>query len=512
MMQKFLLFLLVVVCFTTACQKIDELGDIDKVNYDAEFAVPLINTSTSIKDLLENFEENSTISIDPDGLIRFKYRGDVISKSSEDIFAEINAALPEIIPVTSPRMALPFTSPDGLDIDQLNLKGGTLIYFFQNDQPEAITVKTFFPDVKKDGVPLQFENTLGAYSGTGDLPFFTNLFTPAPLDGYEIVAENDSIFIEYEAITASGETITLPNFIINIQDFAFSYAEGYLGNQLHEGARDTIEIDFFESWVNGDVYFEDPKITFNFENSFGIPTRSIVNLFDVFTVRGEVLPLESDFVTNGINFPFPGLDEVGQVKSTPFVFTKENSNIDIVLGSGPIAVDYDVDAITNPDSNTDIRGFITDSSFYRVQVEVDLPLFARAVNFVARDTFEIDFSSYEDVDRAEFKLVTENSMPVSVNLQGYFLDQNGSILDSLLATPQQVIESAPVNSEGLADGTIRKETFAPYTAERFKTIQAAQKLAIVAVFSTINDGNQSVKITSQQDVKIKVGAKFGIVN
>jgi hypothetical protein len=511
-MRKLFLLLLLLFTVLSACQRFDEFEEIDSIDYNAEFAIPLVDTRMSIQDILKNFEETSSLTVDPDGLLRFKYKGDVIVKTSDDIFAEINHTLSQFpfIPILSKRQALPFSSPDGLQIDRLELIDGKLSYFFQNAHPESVNVTISFPQVKKNGQPLVFQSTIGGYSGSGDMPFLTNFVAPASLADYVITQENDSIYIEYEAIRATGQPDTLSNFIIRIQDFKFRYAEGYLGNQIHQGGRDTIQIDFFDNWIRGDVYFEDPKISFNFENSFGIPTRSIVNVFDIFTVRSEVLPLESSFVSQGIDFPYPSLDEVGQVKMESFVFTKDNSNIDIVLGAGPLAVDYDVDAITNPDSNTDIRGFITSDSYYKVQVEVELPLYGNAVDFITRDTFDIDFSNYEDVEHAEFKLVADNSMPLSVDIQGYFLDENGVVLDSLLDSRQRLIEAAPVNSEGVVIQEYRKTTYAAFAADRFQRIKGARRILVNAAFSTYNDGAISVKVFSHQDVNIRLGVKLGV--
>ena len=286
--------------------------------------------------------------------------------------------------------------------------------------------------------------------------------------------------------------------------------EGFLGIQRHEGGRDTIIIDFFDNWVTGDIYFADPTVTFNIENSFGIPTQSEVNVFKVLTVRGETLELESPFVESGIDFPFPSIDEVGELKTEQFVFNKDNSNIDVILGAGPVAIDYDVDAVSNPDSNVTIRGFITDSSYYKVRVDVDLPLFGRSVDFLARDTFELSFDEFTGMYKAEFKLVTDNSLPLDVSIQGYFLDKEGVVLDSLFQESMRVVAGAPVDSEGNAIGTTEDVTYIDFPEERFNNVRSAATLDIIASFSTVNDGEVSVKILDSQAVAVKLGAIFGV--
>jgi len=502
--------------FAVACNQFAELDDIEEVTYEAEFAVPLVNTELAIQDLLENFEDNSSLTIDPDGLIRFRYSGDVLTKTANEVFAAINQTLAQAgaIPIVGRRQALPFTAPGGLVFDRMDLKAGNLIYLLSNRHSRPVTVTLTMPTVTQNGNPVRFQHNLAAYSGTGDAPAVTNLFLPFNLNGYTIRPENDSIYIEYLAIDDLGDTIPpAGNNLITISTLAFSYAEGYLGQQLYEGGRDTIYIDFFRNWFRGDVYFEDPVITFNFQNSFGIPTRSIINVFDIFTVRNQVLPLQSPFITNGIDFPYPGINEVGQIKETQFVFSKENSNIREVLGAGPVAIDYDVNAFTNPDEITEIRGFVTDSSFYKVRVDVDLPMYGYATYFSVRDTYGLNFTQYEAVKKAEFKLVADNGIPLALDVQGYFLDDSGVVLDSLITDDsERLMGAAPVNGEGFPSAINRTITYIDFPADRFARIRQARKLVLLASFSTTNDGQQSVKITAQQKSRLQLGVIVGVEN
>ncbi len=493
------------------CGPIDDLDNVDSIDYEAAYAVPLIDSEIKIEDFLEDFEETSEIIIDPDGLIRFKYRGDVISATVEQMFESINDALPPAIPVFSSNMALPLSSPDGIQIDFLELKKGNFVYAFQNNADEPIEVTLTMPQITRDGSPLSFDVSLPAFSGEGVMPIATNQPAPASLEGYTILPENDSIYIQYDATTISGIKLNnLPNFFIQLADLEFTYAEGFLGTLVYEGGRDTIEIDFFDSWVQGDVYFEEPVITFIIENSFGIPTKSKINTFEVFTVREEKLPLESSFVTDGIDFPFPDLNERGAIKTKSFIFTKENSNIDQILGAGPLAVDYDVDAITNPDGNVGIRGFITDSSFYNVQVEVDLPLFGSITEYVAYDTFSLDLDDFDEVNEAEFKVIADNSIPLEVIIQGYFVNQDQVTIDSLFTGEQTVIGPAPVGADGIPTGTTRAENFASFDPVRFDGVKSSEKIIIKATFSSTNNGTVPVKIQQSQGVDFQIGAILGV--
>lgn len=515
-MKKNLLFLfsLAVLFSFWSCQQFSGFDEIDEVVYEAEYAIPLVNTRLSVRDVLKEFEENSTLIVDPGGLIHLNYTGDVISQTSEDIFAEINEQLPPLIPIITDSMPLVFSSPDGLEIDQIIFGGGNLFYQFQSREPVPLAVTIRAPQLEKDGEPLTIRTNAAAYSGSGPPVVLTNGFSPLSLEDYVLTTDNGRIDILYEAATPDGQTVTLPNFIMAFRDLTFRYAEGYLGTTVFEGGRDTIGIDFFEDWIEGDVFFNEPRITYSFENAFGLPTRSIINVLKVLTVDGKVIELESDVIGPGvgIDFAYPTLEEVGQAKTTVFTFDKDNSNITTLVENGPIAIDYDIDVLAHPDMDRSIRGFITDSSFYRVSVEVDLPLYGTAANFIARDTIDLDFTNWQDVDAAEYKLVAENGLPLEVIIQGYFLSPGGVVLDSLLAAPQRVIAGAPVDAQGEVTAPVTEITFAPFSADRFSAVKSSDRIVVVAEFATTNNGDVPVRVYSDQEVKVRVGAKMTFSN
>lgn len=504
------LMALLLLTYTACDNQFAELGQIDGVRYQAEYAVPLIDSRIGMQDILENFEENASLTVNPDGLLRFQYSGDVLTKTSLEVFDAINETIGNagVIPLLRNRQALPFASPDGLDLDRVQMNGTTLAYALVNRYDVPVSIELLLPTVTLDGEPIRVTGDLPAFSGTGTPPALLNLENPIDMTGYNLVPEDDSIYIELEYRDPDGNLLTPSGGSgLQIDNFSFTYAEGYLGNVIYEGGRDTIEIDFFDNWIRGDVYFEEPRITFNFENSFGVPTEAVINIFNIVTAEGDILPLESVFLEEGgITFPYPEIDEVGEVKTEQFLFTRENSNIDVVLGSKPVAIDYDVNALTNPQNNTDIRGFITDSSYYRVLVDVDLPLYGQAANFEVRDTFELDLSSYDKITNIEFKMLTDNGLPLAIELQGDFLDAAGNELATLFDAPREVIGGAAVDGTGVPTENNSVTTIINWDESRVAEIRTAKQLVLTAVFSTTLGLEQSVRVLSDQEAAVRLGA------
>ena len=497
-------FLLMLV-FAFGCNEFDGIND--PIDAKRELAIPLFYTTTTLPDLLDGFSEETFITMGPDDLITLNYRGNVATKDAVEFFDFVQDV---IIPMADSVIAAPYELSDALDITLMRLKSGLMGYSFANSYDEEVEVTLDISQLTKNGVPFKKTQLLNPAGTNGDkMEGFVGL------SGYQLTAENDTVYIKYEAyLQSTGERVLLEGAVpgVALLDVEFAYAEGYWGQELLDLERDTIEIEFFENWVQGDVYFENPKIELRVDNSFGFPVRSVVSVLDILTVDDEVITLESTFIDDGIDFEYPALDEVGEVKTTIFDFTKDNSNIVEVMSSSPVSVDYDVDAESNPDMLPEI-GFITDSSYFKVQLAVDLPFRGRVNNFQARDVFDVDFDNYDNVEYIEFKMVAENNIPLGIDIQLYFADQDENIIDSLYATHENILTAAPVDADGNTTGvTSEKITFSTIDAAKFNKIRNAKKLIVEGIFFT-TDATAStpaiVNLKANQEVHIRMGMKVG---
>lgn len=488
----------------SSCSNFDEFEE--SLETKRELAVPLFHTTTTLVDLLDGFSDETFVTLGPDDLITLNYKGDVTRRNAEELFDFINFIF---VPLEGAVSSFPFDLPGTLDVTLMRIKAGNIGLQFKNNFDEEVDVTVTIPQLTKNGV-MYSRNKLMGSSSSGN----NEWIDLSGLTGYDLGGGDDSLKIFYTAIRQSDmqqvlfdETPTL-----GITGLEFSYIEGFWGTEPLDLARDTIEIEFFENWVQGDVYFEDPSIEIAVDNSFGFPVRSQVNLLDILNVDQDVISLESQYITDGIDFAYPALNELGEVKTTVFDFTKDNSNVVDVLSSGPVWVDYDVDAISNPDGIQEI-GFMLDTSFFKVQVSVELPFRGRVNNFKARDVFNVNFDSYDDVEYIEFKMVVDNQIPLGIDVQMYFADANEIIIDSLYTGSTNILSPAPVNQSGDVTGTETETvTFATIDAAKFNRIKDAKKLIVEGSFFTTaaSTNNPSiVNLKADQEVNIRMGMKVG---
>jgi len=506
---KFWLVAVVIFSFIACKTDPSDLEDLALEDYSAEYAFPIFHAEVSLDEILSNVQDNTTMTIEPDGEINLKYSGDFLGLGSEDIFDIVTAVVP--IAVTDTVVHADYDIPNSIEIDFFNLTQGQIGISYESRHEEDVEVEITIPQLTKDGEVYKWNGTID-YDGSTPV----SGGTIGSVAGYKLTSFGDTLItVRYEAIRESGVRDTLDNFFIVFLNLEYDYAEGFLGSDVYTVAADTIEIDFFKSWANGSVYFEDPKISLTVFNSLGFPINGKFLFLDIKTVNQNVFPLESTFIDEGISINYPKLSEVGETSETVFAFSKENSNIREVLGAGPVEVYYDLEAEPNPDQDTSIRGFITDKSEMRVQVDVELPIHGYADDFVVIDTFDINFKDIEleKAEYAEFKLITENETPLSVKLQLYFVDESLQILDSLLIPEQNIIESAAVNADGISMDKASKTIIQEFYKERLNKIESAKNIFLVSSFSTENHTNeQSVKILAEQAVSVRMGMKLGIKN
>ncbi len=492
-------FLLVVTLFT-ACNK--DLNNLD-VQSDAEFAIPLFYGKLSLLDVIKSSKDSASLNIDKDGSMTFHYSGDIVSRNSKEIYATIP---PIFAYITDTIFPFHIQLSNNVRFTKAVLTDGILGFSLQSNHKQDVKVKITLPELTKNGVPFTVTQNL-YYTGT--LPV-SGIILPQSLVGWRLDLPVDSIHVLYEAIKADGKHDTLSTVIMAGTNLKFGYVEGYFGYEVFPVKRDTIYLDIYKNLLGGELYFEDPRVRVTLYNSFGFPLRSKVNIAKFRGSNGVLYDLQSQYVTKGFNFNYPTLAQVGKTILTKFDFDKTNSNINDIINSSPVYLDYQIDAIANPDSNNTIIGFMTDSSNFLVNVSVDLPLHGRAKNFRLDGSYDSNFGKLEGFTDAEFKLITENEMPVDMKLQMYFVDGAGIVLDSLFDKERLLVEAAPVNSNGDVTGIKKAENYIPCSGAKLEAIRNSKKVLLRAYLSSNENGSVLVYVKSTQGLNVKMGVKAKI--
>ena len=496
--------------FTACSEQLDDLTSVPALRYDATFAIPLIDSEASLRELIGDVDVDGIVDVTvrEDGVLVFRYSGIVPRVGPQIVFDRIENITRGIqLPLLRDRQGAPFNVMEDIDIDDVTVSAGQLFYDFRNPYEIPVRITASFPDANLNGAPLIITEELPAYSGTGPVPVADNVDNPLDLNGFILEVPNDSIYIEYSITDLAGNQLPIDGqSILVISDLEFSLIRGYLGQELYAGGRDTIEVDFFDNYLEGDISFADPTVTVRLTSTFGLPAQALVEVLQVQDVNGNVIPIMGGAVTDGFNFDFPTVP--GEAATTEFIFNSGNSNIDEVLSARPVALDYRIDANINPDADRDLRGFITDSSFYQAEVDVDIPLIGRANNFTLRDTLELNLmDQYDEVDEVFFQLTTDNGLPFGVEFTGQLLDGAGNVIGDLTDGESTLLQPAMVDAAGNVSQVTTDERGFNFDGERIATLRAAERLVLTFSLATSLGGTRDVRITDDQRFRFTLGAQ-----
>ena len=491
-----LLFLLTII----SCIKLDQNADYVYDKDDVELAVPLFVSHLTIPSLVDASDGLVTMTIGADGLVTIIYSGKVIEQSSFQIFPPIPGILDVPLIDSISFIPIPLTNSDVIDEAVI---GETNIDFnFSTLLNDIITITVTIPQLIKNGNIFSAEFTIDNSNGGNG-----SITTPqVSIEGFTLFPENNGLSINYNARRSSGDRILLDNASMGFDLFRFKYVEGKFGFRTFDVQGDIINIDIFNYWKAGNVSFSDPKVILNVVNAFGLLTKSKVNSMNILTVDNESLTLESPILDQGIDFDFPSLDEVGESKTTSVEFNKGNSNIRELFEQRANKVSYDIDALINSE-NPEFLGFLTDSSFFRINVTVNLPLDGNINDLVLTDNTDLDLTTYENIKEVEFKLNISNAYPVKMMVQAYFLDESDNPIDSLFAGEGISIEEAEINEDGDVISTAELDLLIPIDSSRVTSILAANKVSVIGRFSS-PENRDNVLILESHYLDIKAGAKI----
>jgi hypothetical protein len=495
-----ILWLFSISLFAISCS-VNEPDDVN-ILFEQEFAVPLINSEIRIADVADQAGQNTSLRIDKHGRITVVYKGDFIRNQSTQLFPPFPGLVP--FPLTDSITFITLPIPDKFEISRAIFGNTNIRFVFENTTGEILTVRVWAPKLQKNGNPL--DTTIVV------LPLPVPIPTgPINLNGYEVTSSDNSLEFRYDARSLSGERIVFNNANMFFDVLLFNYVEGYFSNEKFELKGNVIAVGVFNKWIAGGMDFESPRLTVDVQNSFGFPVRSRFNQVRFKTISGNAFDLSSEFIESGVDFDFPTINEVGQVKENTFSFTSQNSNIREIFNDKTIEVSYDIDAIANPDQDRSIINFVDTSSFFSIAASVEVPLLGTANNFTLADTFDLDLSGLKDFTSAEFKSIFNNDFPVNIDIQFYFLSEDMQKIDSMFVGGPLSVVAAPLLPNGRTAKGSDQIHFTEFDVQKTDRIRFARRIAAVIRLQS-PPGNQSAWIYNDYAIGLKLGAKFKVKN
>jgi len=472
--MKYLSIFTLIALMFLACtgEETYEFADID-----GTYSIPLIDTDIKMVDITSASGRGIDIVADDNDRLTVRYNGDVISQSVLQIFPPLLWYNDIPLIETSGPVDIPFEIE--YDLKKAIFKDSQIAFKFTSIFPEDIIVTASLTEVFDDaGNPLTQELFI---PGNGGAPSSV-VGDTLELAGYTFMTETNELLYEYDARKPNGERVQLEYAGMYLAQLNFSYVEGNFGTREFDIIGSAIDVGAFDNWLSGGLIFEDPKVLFQVQNSFGFPVRSIIRHITVKTITGSEFVLDGTNIQEGVLFNYPTFDEIGEIKNTNFNYDKSNSNIGEIFNEKAAAVIYDVAAVINSPLDDQIIGFLTDSSFYRVKVSLEMPLLVTFNDLKLTDTFDLDLTQYESFKSGELKIINENLFPFNIGLEIVFLDEQNNELERLFDNNLNILSGALQNNGQVTPSDIQTE-IVPMDENKFTNFKKAKRVAIISTFS-----------------------------
>lgn len=528
-------------------------GDFTIENWEPTYVVPLVNTETtmgeifsSVDTLIERLEtdKNLTISVNEDNLFVLSYDASVETDNINtyykipDVDENISLTIPPtaLLGLSSLPVGTTFSdiwdttftfklSPDyNALLEEAIFDGGELTFTHTgtniNQQIDILlTVKSIINETSGDTVKLNLD-----YSPANSGSSVTEVFTNHNADFRDENLIGDDQFNKFQVnIKVSGTKINPIVTGSNIEltatasDFNLCYVQGFLGEFDTKIDSGIVAFDIFSGENLDGIHFRDPKVIFDFESTAGLPmTAEIIDLsLGYEDSTKQTLGVDGEEASNA------GIDDLSDIPNNPArnsYVVDNSSQLDELLFSSPNKLIYDLDAksaFSAPNGN--FRFFLDKRSKVKMNILAELPVDFSVENYEFSDTTELDGVGFKmdleadsiDSDyfkRAALKLVLKNQLPIEALVQGYLLDSNNVLLDSVFSDGfEPVLANNNIGSDGIAGNAQDVVTIVDIDQDKFNNFLKTSNIVYVIKANTSNSTANSFG-----DVKILDTYTFGL--
>lgn len=236
------------------------------------------------------------------------------------------------------------------------------------------------------------------------------------------------------------------NVALQINDLNYRLLYGYIGQPYLIDIMDTMYLDFLGREIAKNIEWKNPSYTLYTSNSYAVPSDLFVESMRVITYDNRVILTNPDNtkIQNPKDIAYPA--QIGLVAKDSVVCDKVGYSAfyRALEQEAPKSIVVKLKSKANPHGKTNIN-ILSDTSRIRTQGVLRLPISFRSSGFSQTDTMDFDLGnlatgSSDSTNKSNtkvslksmlFRIVSSNTMPIDMQLQAYFVDENYKVLDSL---------------------------------------------------------------------------------
>lgn len=437
----------------------------EKTSWDVDASIPIARSHLNIS----NFFGDTIFKADPTGLLHISFSKDILNYTLDSLVklpdttiglsytsifnSNLNPNVTIFSNATLSDKEIKFDISNGVELTNAIVKKGFLKIEYKNTYAQPLNFKYEISSATKWGNPLFVDQTIG---GSGVLTQYY------PLDGYYLNFKGLSqtkINTLVQTYTISTDASGSPDLLLAGQGLEIKlsfvsiipeYVQGYFGQQ-ELTIEDSSFIGLLENFKPSNLLLTQASINFRIINEFGIDVSTTISkLKSIKTDPANVVQLNTGSMLQSININratktnnasnpvFPWFTQIN--------INSGNSNLNPFLENLPNYFGYAVKAKVNPLGNVSSSN---DFAYYgkgiKVIADVDIPLALSSNYFKLINNAKVDLTNLKQLDNVntcELVVQARNNYPFSAELQGYMLNDQNQIIDSLFTPHQNVIDAA----------------------------------------------------------------------
>ncbi len=475
-----LLFLLAIPILFNSCIK----EEFDPKKLDTEFvinpavAAPLGYIHYDLDEILNESNRAWEITIGPDSLVYLEYEAEVFSQTASELLQ-----FSEIIHTGSIMNNSKYELDLGLIDYSYNLAQTDTINLFLSGpdytEIDSIQVDSLIINVNRSSqYPLRGKLILTSpkiRKKFGDKWAYWAAAVPVLGPTQTVTVENVTIILSHDppdvnivpivfelrldqARGVVPEGYSILNYSMITTDLDFKAIYGHLGKMNFTTTPQEILIDFYTDLEEGTFNFAEPRLKFNFENSFGLPIQIITTDLYATSDDGTVTPIEGPGLPSSDNpliINYPTLEEFGEYAHDSLIINHDEANLVEAMKLSPESITFGIEALTNPHDD-DTYNFVTDESQLIVTSKLILPIYGYTELMNIEDTVMYEFDDFfqnppEEIKRMALRLNFTNGFPVEIKSQIYLLDEYYNVVDSVFDEEYTIDAGRDQDGDGVVE-------------------------------------------------------------
>lgn len=479
-----------------------------ETSWDLDAAIPIAQSNLNIN----NFFGDTIFKADPSGLLHIAFSKDILNYTMDNLvkLPDTTVAIsyvsffssylaPNTVIYTnsaSTDKEITFNVSNGVELSKAIVRKGMLKIEYSNTYTQPLNFNYDINSATLWGNVLHVNQTIGA----GSIANPSTIIKYYPLDGYTIAMTGLSLnkvntlvqtYTISTDVSAVGDQLQVGqglNVKLSFVDIIPEYIQGYFGKQDLSFGPDSSAINFLNNFKPSNLLLTQSSINFRIINEFGIEmSSSINNLRSIKTSPANVVALNAGNMLQSININRAGKTNNPSNPVFPWVqqinINNTNSNLNPFLENLPNYFGYSVKAKLNPLGNISAGN---DFAYYghglKVIADIDIPLAISANSFYLVNYAKVDLSHLKELNNVNYCdlfLQARNNYPFDAQLQGYMINDQNQIIDSIFMPGQNTIKQAVTDINNNVLNYVDTKLTASIGVDKVANLKSCKKIKFV---------------------------------